>query len=170
MKKLSILVFLLFGLMMGINAENGNDSTKQLTETETERIVDKYSTKILNFVSTSLEKMEGPAKETFKIVVKLQIAKGIASMTPLIFMIIFFYLLYKEYNRINNILMSDNVPENMNENYGPFDESNVSVFLILYLIMAILSTAIFIFTIYNGIVHLIAPEWFAIKEIISIVK
>ena len=110
------------------------------------------------------------AKEGFYVAVKLNIAQGIGELLPLIFSIIFGYIFIKEYNRINNILNSDKVPNNMNENYGPMDEYNVTPLLIMSLIFTcILFILSLIFTI-SGIKHLIAPEWYAIEDIINLFK
>ena len=109
-------------------------------------------------------------KEGFQTVVMLQIAKGIGYLLPLILFIIFLILMINEYKRIDNILKSDNVPEHMNNRYGPTGESNVTPIFILYLIFsAILFLASLTFT-FDGITHIIAPKWFAIKEIIELLK
>jgi len=169
MRKLIILFLLMFTTL--IFSQTTTDSiSKPSTAQEVERLVDKYGGKIVDGFNTVVEKTTPLAKEGFYVAVKLNIAQGIGELLPLIFSIIFGYIFIKEYNRINNILNSDKVPNNMNENYGPMDEYNVTPLLIMSLIFTcILFILSLIFTI-SGIKHLIAPEWYAIEDIINLFK
>ena len=115
--------------------------------TETERIIDKYSDNIISGFNTVIEKVTPLAEDGFTVVTKLQLAKGIGMLIPLILCIIFFIWmisLHKKYNAWSS------------------DESFLSeVLFIVTLILALLFT-------YNGLLHIIAPEWFAIKEIMDL--
>lgn len=167
MKNLVLFILLIIG-----NIIYAQDSIKTQTPIldKTEHLVDKYSSKIADTFISTMESAKPFVKEGFQTVVMVQIAKGIGYLLPLILFIIFLILMINEYKRIDNILKSDNVPEHMNNRYGPADSLNVTPIFILYLIFsAILFLASLIFT-FDGITHIIAPKWFAIKEIIELLK
>ena len=149
-------------------AVNANDTlnTKQISETE--RIIDKYGDKIVNSFNSFAEKALPIAEDGFKMVVRLQIARGLVCLIPLIMLIIFSILLSKEYNRILNLLNQPIVPKHMNNRYSPFSEDNITIFLLFYMIAVIIFGIMAIPTIYHSFLYLIAPEWFAIKEIINL--
>ena len=171
MRKLfSILAFMFCGLIY--SAPQSKDTIQSQTPVldKTEQLVDKYGGKLANAFSETIEGAKPMVKETFETVVMLQIAKGIGCLLPLFFFIIFMYLFKKEYDRINAILASDNVPDHMNSSYGVFGEDNVNVFIILYLIFAVISFILALIFTYDGVLYLMAPKWFAIKEIIGVFK
>ena len=163
MKKLLFITLLLFTFNINAQAQGADNDLPTISETE--RIVDKYGEKLAQGFSSFMESATPVAQEGFKIVVYLQLAKGVSYLLPLIFFILSVILFKNEYNRIENILKSDNVPNFYNGNYGPFDESNINIKIIIYLIITIVSAIIAVITTTDGLTHLIAPEWFAIKEI-----
>ena len=148
MKNLVLFILLIIG-----NIIYAQDSIKTQTPIldKTEHLVDKYSSKIADTFISTMESAKPFVKEGFQTVVMLQIAKGIGYLLPLILFIIFLILMINEYKRIDNIC-------------------NVTPIFILYLIFsAILFLASLTFT-FDGITHIIAPKWFAIKEIIELLK
>lgn len=164
MKKIITLLLILFS---SICFSQTVDSTKI---TETERIIDKYSGKIADSFTQGLEKVTPIAEDGFKIAVKVSIAQGIGLLLPSLLFIIFFSLLCKEYSRLETILMSDDVPSSMDCRHGPYSEYNFTGILSFYTIFTGLSAIASAFTIYDGILHLIAPEWYAIINIIELFK
>ena len=138
--------------------------------TQAERIIDKYSGKIYNVLGEVATELKGPAKEMFNAVIKLEIAKGLGMLIPLFVAFFFLYLFRYEYNSILHLLNSEDVPKRLNSNYGPFDESNVTAPLIIYLILFLGFTVFAIGVTYNGIMHLVAPEWYAIQDILKLLK
>ena len=138
--------------------------------TNTEHIVDKYGGKIVEGFNSVVKKITPVAEKGFEIAVRKNIAEGIVSILPLVFFILFLYLFSKEYTRIENILNSDNVPCQYDSRKGVFDENNITAPLLLYLFLIILLLIVSSFTIYNGITHLIAPEWYAIEDIFNLIK
>lgn len=166
MKKLITILIII--LSIGGYAQQVNDSIPKITETE--RIIDKYGGKAVDAFNQVVEKAMPLAEEGIEIAVKLQIARGVSLLLPLLFFIIFFRLFVNEYNRINNILNSDNVPNQYDSHEGPLDNDNVNPKLILYISTAVILLLASLFTTYDGIMHLAAPEWFAIKDIIELVK
>lgn len=129
--------------------------------TETERIIDKYSDNIIRGFNSVIEKVTPLAEDGFKVVVKLQFIKGIVYLLPLVFAIIFLILFKREYNKIYE--------EIKDQSYNNvFDEDNISVFLIIYLLLFTLFTLISLRYTYDGFTHIFVPEWFAIKEIMGL--
>ena len=138
-----IFILLLFTLT-ALSAQN--DSILDITETE--RIIDKYGDKIITGFEKAVSEITPVAEQGFEIVVKLQIAKGIfsliiflSSLLLLILHIKFIKIIYDK----NNILLGIFVP----------------VIHLFYLIWSIIEFK-------NAIMYLMAPEWFAIKEIMGL--
>jgi hypothetical protein len=146
------------------------DSSKTPVLDKTEQLVDKYGGKIADAFMNTMESAKPLAKEGFKSVVFLQIAKGVGGMIPAIIFIIAFSMFYSEYDKIDAVLKSDNVPNHMDSGYGPFGEDNINPKLILTLIASCIFLIVSCFTVYDGLLHLISPKWFAIKEIIELFK
>lgn len=143
------------------------DSTQVVQLSDTERIIDKYSEKIANAFSEGVEKVAPVAEQGFQIAVRYCIAEGIVYMLPLFICLLFMIIATKEYQRITNILNSEKVPKNMNSQNGAYSEENSSFKLISSTIIFAITGFISMFTTYMGITRLIAPEWYAIKEIIK---
>lgn len=127
--------------------------------TEAERIIDKYSDKIYDGVSTIAEKLTEPAQEVFGYVVFLQIAKGIGMLLPIPLVFIFSFLFLMFYKKVE---WSYNSPTA--ETTGVFTLS------IVFGVMAGVSIIIAFCTTYTGLLHLLAPEWYAIKEIVGLIQ
>ena len=166
MKKLLVgIMLLIFGLSFG-----ENDSISKPTISDAERIIDKYGGKIIDGFETITSKITPVATKGFEVAVKLNIAHGIGCLIPLFLFLIFLYSLKNEYFRIDNILKSDNVPDNLNYRRGPLHEDNCSLFLVLYIVATVLCFILSLIFTVDGIKHLLAPEWFAIKDIIDLFK
>lgn len=167
MKKFLILITLLsYSIMFSQEVEVDSLTTGQ----NVERLVDKYSNKIIEGFNSVVEKSTPIAKQGFYVAVKLNIAQGVAELLPLFFFCIFVYVFIKEYNKIRNILSSDNIPIYMNRNYVPMDDTNSTPLLWASLILTCILFILAIFTTISGIKHLIAPEWYAVKDIIELFK
>lgn len=145
-KKL-LLLFLLFSPILSIAQTDSTATTK-----DTEYYVDKYSEKIFNGFVDIMEASEPIAKEGFKMVVKAQIAQGIAALLPLIICIICFILGISAYKTSEG-------------HKGDYD-----ILCAIYLGIALFMALISIFTTGNAIRHLVSPEWEAIKEISNLLK
>jgi hypothetical protein len=166
MKNKLILFMLLISLITYSQTVKDSLSTSQ----NVERLIDKYGGKISEGFNNVVEKTTPVAKEGFYIAVKLNIAHGIGLLLPLLFFFIFGYIFIKEYNRINNLLNSDNIPRYMNKNYGPMEDGNSSPLLWISLVSTCILFSFALFSTISGIKHLIAPEWYAIKDIIELFK
>jgi len=169
MKKL--LTILLCVVTFSMSAQTDTTSTMvvdNVTVTEAERIVDKYSDKIALAFSEGVQQVAPMAQDAFKMVVRLKIAEGIVRLLPLFLFFFFFYSTVKEYKRIEQLLNSENVPNHMNNEYGPLNDSNVTLYLVMLLIVTTFTFILSLVCTFHGITHIIAPEWYAIKEIIEL--
>lgn len=166
MKKiLSILFLSLFSFVV-----NAQQTIPDTTISNAERIIDKYSGKIANTFIAGIEKITPVAINGFELAVRLQIAIGLFDLVGCVLFFICFIQLFKEYNRINALIDSKDCPTRMNNNSGPFDDKNATFKLGAFTILSILSVILLPFFLYEAFTHLIAPEWFAIKEIIELFK
>lgn len=153
MKKL-LFLFSLVACTLFVSAQT---DTTQVQITEAERIIDKYGEKIINGFNNLVETVTPYAEEGFNMVIKLQIAKGIGHLLPLVFAIIFWILFHVEYKKL------------IKNGHYPFTrEENMTATLLFNLGLSLILTFISIITTYDGIMYLIAPEWFALKEIIDL--
>lgn len=121
--------------------------------TEAERLLDKYAGKMYEGAVEIAEAISGPAKEAFDYVVMLQIAKGIGMLIPLLLFII----------SLTVILITATRFECNEESVG-------GVVCMAFIVIGALSLVLSFFTTYDAVLHLIAPEWFAIKEIMALIK
>jgi len=116
------------------------------SQTETERIIDKYSDKISQSFEEGLQKVAPVAEQGFEVAVRLQIAKGTVYMLGAIMLLtlILMTFFYKPLVKYIHEVSGGSI-------YGFVVVSFIPLGILLY----------------NGITRLIAPEWFAIKEIIE---
>lgn len=153
MKKL--LLLLVFMVSFSMNAQENTTVVEGITETE--RIVDKYGEKLAQGFSTFMETATPMAQEGFKVVVKLQYAKGIAYLLIPLFAIICWFIFFNKYKQV-----LINQKEQSKDDWINADQGTPTfVFLFISIVLSIASP----FTLYSGITHILAPEWFAIKEI-----
>ena len=158
MKKL-FTIALMF-IMLSVTAQNENKEVKESNVSETERIVDKYSSKLAENFSQFMETATPMAQEGFKVVVRLQIAKGICKLLfiPLSFFCIWFF--YKNYNSM--IREEKDTGKDVSGNDWRIGAMVISGLIgIISIITALFQTS-------SGLQMLIAPEWFALKEITTL--
>lgn len=133
------------------------------TISSAERIIDKYSEKFYNGVSEIVEGLKGPAETVFKSVVRLQIAKGIGMLLILIPTIIFWIVFARLYPKVQTYCDGGH-------GYRTWDEAPWGVMTIVALVAGIIFTIGSVFAVYHGLLRVFAPEWFAIMEIVQLVK
>lgn len=166
MKKVLLFVIAIMFATFSVNAQIASDSTAladstikvevPTTASEVERLIDKYGGKIIDGFNSVVEKATPYAKDGFRIAVKLQIAKGIAGLLPLILAIVFMISAFK-----------------LNKTAKWTSEGPENFAAVLVVICAIISAILFIVAIfftYDAILYLIAPEWFAVQDIINLLK
>lgn len=76
MKKLFFILSLIFITSFVVNAQEVPDMPDNTVLANAEQFIDKYSAKITESVLSIVNKLEEPAQEMFKVVVRLQIVKG----------------------------------------------------------------------------------------------
>ena len=156
MKKL--LIYLPLMLISYLSMAQDTLMTITNETTQTERIIDKYSDKVFTTFESAITSATPMIKEGFGWVVRLQIAKGVAYLCiPILFLIVF--RLFLKYYKI----ASD---DSKDSRYTWVDCDNG----ITAVITLVISCALFVGSIpatYHGLIHIMAPEWCAIKEIIQ---
>lgn len=168
MKRILTIMFLIL-LTFNVGASSV-DSSKTPVLDKTEELIDKYGGKLASSFSKAMETATPIAKEGFKIAVKFQIAEGIARLLPILLFIIFITIFNSEYKRIENILQRDDVSRTFNRSKGPFSDDNITPKLILFFIFSIIFFLVSLVVTYGGITRLIAPEWYAMLEILELMK
>lgn len=143
MKKL-LLILLLFITFISYGQ---TDSTQYVTNSNVEKLVDKYSEKIESAIIALADKLQQPVEHVYKLIIKQQLVKGISSLTVfvmgLIITIIGIMLLLKDY-----------------------EDGGTALTMIGGIILLI--GIIWFFA--SGITCLFNPEYAAIKEIIKMIK
>ena len=159
MKKLVFLLALALGLSFQntIYATTTDSTSVQITTAE--RIIDKYSGKIYDNINDIVSKLEGPAKEVFHYVTMKNFAQGIAGFLPAFLFIILFFPYWINVTKIFNGKYDGNMDDDSQATY-------VMGWGITLLVLGIIT----LFTFTDAIMHVIAPEWFAIQDIIGLVK
>ena len=126
---------------------------EKIEETQWERVIDKYGQKAVDGFNTAIEKATPIAEEGFRVAVKLQIAKGVEKMLPFALVTPFLlYILIFNYRRIKD-----------------GEEFNKKHFICLVtFIVSVFFIPVTLISFIDGVKYLIAPEWFAIKDIIEL--
>lgn len=148
------IIFILLTGIMFINYLPAQEEVpvNEPTATEAERIIDKYTDKVWNGVEDIASQLEGPAKEAFSYVVKLQIAKGIGMLLPA-----FLFIVCTIIFTLGALTVKDT-------------EDPKFITPVVFGIIGLLMFVVSLFSTYDGILHLIAPEWYAVVDIINLVK
>ena len=160
-----ILLFLLVTTV--VVAQQVDALPEQITQAE--RIIDKYTDQVTDAVISIVDQLEGPATAVFKAVVNLQIAKGIAFLL-LLPLTIFVWLVFNIYFKKSIEWLNDSANKGNYYSSTSWTESPYATVGVTSLITAIILTIFTLFATYWGILHLMSPEWFAIMELIQIVK
>lgn len=151
MKKLVTILVLLF--TFAVNAQEKEDTTPVISETE--RIVDKYGNKLAESFAEFMETATPMAQEGFKVVVRLQVAKGFCRLLFIPLSIFFAWLFFRS--------LKESHSESFDEK--AFSGSVTIAICVMSALLGIISIITAIFQTSTGIQMIIAPEWFAIKEI-----
>ena len=168
MKK--IFIVLMFALTASLTAFAQDTTSVSNNITEAERIVDKYAAKVTTAVTNIVAELEEPAKEVFRITVKLKIAQGIAYMLVLVATIIYFYIFNIQYKKGNEYWKDYNQAKLNSYYYKDWSDAPNFGISMIFLILGVIFAFASVFATYWGILHLIAPEWFAIQELVELVK
>lgn len=162
----SVIIALIFALGVGFSMFAQDVQQEPLTQAETiseaERIIDKYSSKAVEAFSEAVTTITPIAVDAFKMVVRLQVAKGIgwllialASLSP------FFFLKWS----FNQHLKDREF--NLNK-YGAEKRETGGILLGINILLCISGFISFCVFIQPALLYLIAPEWYAVKEILNL--
>jgi len=149
MNKIIIVLCMLFSVI----THSQNDSIPSITETE--RIIDKYGEKVIEGFEKAVTNVTPMAEDAFAVVVKLQVAKGITRLLPIFFSIFCVWFFYKT---LDSYQKSDNKNG---------EDVRIGA-MVISGIIGIISVITAFFVTSTGIQMIIAPEWFAIKEIMNL--
>lgn len=156
MKKVIFMLLLSAVTLAPVFGQKDSTNTDQIKGkiSETERIIDKYGGKIIEGFNKVVKEVTPYAEEGFRVVVRLEIAKGIYYMVPTLIFLIMCIIFYRKG------IFSWMFKEKAWDTPMPLFTGMVLV--------CIGAWAALNFP--DGILHLMAPEWFAIKELIDLVK
>lgn len=160
---------LIFGLLLCISLSSFGQTDSappdDISITETERIVDKYSGKIADNVggvadaliegfNAGIEKITPIAESGFDAMVTFNIAKGIVYLSPT-FILLIIIIIGAKSKLMGEDITGDNVPT-----------ASGIVIGILFITFLALASSYF----YDGVLHLVAPEYYAILDILDLIK
>ena len=167
MKKLfTLLMALILTINVGFSQSQGDNgvtiqetptvmSVDSATLSETERIVDKYTDKVASGFNNLLEKTTPYAEEGFNMVVKLQKAKAFAKLMILFMGTIFLIWFMRVFPKAD---------------YSEYDWNRWATLSVLIGILGLTCFIIGLFNLYDAVLLFLAPEWYAVKEIMSLFK
>lgn len=168
MKKVFFILSFLFTLFI-VNAQTTVNSTAEKTATtvvdstnylalvQAEKLVDKYSGNITAAVVSLAKALQQPAEKVFQILTYKAFAEGLGLLLlPIItiLLIIWFFLSFKK----------------SEWTYSGDPDNKYAVMTIISGATSVIMLAVTYINITNMITHLIAPEYYAIKDIIDIVQ
>ena len=125
----------------------------QPTLTEAERIVEKYSTKAVDAISGLAEALKVPAEHVYGVLVRQQVAEGIALIGYLFLTLLFLFIFWKAQGKAN---------WNSDGNFYNWVAIISGIISFIGIIIVTLGLDIAIIKIYN-------PEYGAIKEIFELI-
>lgn len=163
MKQILTALLLITSIM---NMHSQIDSTIFISQdqvSQAEHLVAKYSTKITDAFTEGIQSVTPMAEDAFEMVVRLQTAKGVGLLLPIPLFFTFLLLLINEIKSVRKLIKEGNYHYT-----SPWSENNISMQMILFLILAVITGILSFITTYDGILHIMAPEWYAIKEIMGL--
>ena len=150
-------------------------SAEQLSTTE--RIVDKYSGKLMGVITSLAESLQVPVEHVYKVLVLQQVAEGISGILPLLGLIICIIMLKSQYNNVgwsdSSFYNEDWEGETNAEKKVKWREKQFSHRSILFIATSLICSVFFIITLHtlsDSIIQIVNPEYGAIQEIFELVK
>ena len=146
---------LLFMLFFTIGVTYAQDSTQYVTNSNAEKLIDKYSAKVENAIIALAEKLQQPVEHVYRVLIKQQIVNSIVYLVVFVIAIIFVIVGIKFC-----------ASEKAEWEYGNFH----STFGIISIITGLLISLGFWFSMSECITGFINPEYGALKDIIEMIK
>lgn len=157
MKKSLVLLIVIMFISKTMIAQ---DSTS-VTGTNTEALIDKYSAKIENAIITLADKLQQPAEHVYKVLTIQFYYKGLVTTILFIFTVIIMTILIITAGKMNWLIER--------EDYSTMTGKGITM-LILMILIGILLLISFVQFLSGGFTQLVNPEYYAIKEIMSVIK
>lgn len=145
MKRL-IMILLLFTVSFAVYSQ---DSTKYVTDTNTEKLIDKYSDKIGDAITALAEKLQQPAEHVYKVLVKQQVVWGVGTLVGVVLGALFLFIGLLGISKWR------------------WDDDYCIPLNIVGVIILLVSLVLFFF---YGLTGLINPEYGALKDIVNMIK
>lgn len=158
-------ILIIITLFIGINTY-ANDTTQYVTNSNVEKLVDKYSEKLSATITSLAQSLKQPAEHVYKILVKQQVVKSFGYSLFLLLAITFILLFC--YN-IKRAKWLEDDTYNRRDYPGETWNSNATLTIItgiLALIFIGLSAGFF----YPMLQGFLNPEYGAIKDIVEMIK
>lgn len=151
-------IFIIIVLFLGFNTIAAeSDSTFYVTDSETERLIDKYSDKIADSFSNAVSSITPIAEDGFKVMVSLHFVSGFQLLLVVIALtILSLYFIIQFQKHINE-----------KDSCGDWGGTK-TVFFFLSLISIIVLISVLVGV--PILSKLIVPEYYALKELISFIK
>ena len=158
-KILTVLSIVLFSTI----GYSQTDSTSYVTDSNVEKLVDKYSAKIEATIVSLAEQLKQPAEHVYKIMVKQQYIKAFEGILVLLIVILFGYLTIKYASNIEDWEYGTVYENKPTYSIGAFYVSSISLFIAILVLLV----GQYPMDIIQGFIN---PEYGAIQDIINLIK
>ena len=152
MKKL--LILLAFVMTLTVSYAQ-TDSTKYVTNSDTEKLIGKYTDKVSSAITSLAEQLKQPAEHVYKSLIKQQIINAKVTL----YLTTGFFILFLCLGTIFCIKADWKDPESFLTVAGP-----------IAFIITFIALLVFLFNFNDVVTGLLNPEYGAIKEIIEFIK
>lgn len=154
---------LLFLLLISLSATMYSQDTldvDQITETETERIIDKYSSQLITSFNEGINRVTPYAEDAWNLLILKERAGGIITIISSIIGLIFLWKI---------LLYCHNKAEELDD-YSDEQEMWVIVTVLLSICLAVSLFVFTVFGLYDNLLRIIVPEFYAVEYIIETIK
>lgn len=157
MKTLFIIVFFFMSLV-------ASASDTLVTNTDFEKLVDKYSSKTADLIRETAEKLEQPAIEVFSSIVRMQTMKGITLLSFTLLTILIVIITVIKWNKASVYYKKSKEEKYCSEDFCNIPGGSTSI---LFLCISIVCSFCALFATYYGVLYITGAKWYAIMEILN---
>ena len=153
--------------MMAQVEEKITDVTKYVTESNVEKLVDKYSDKLEAAITSLAETLQQPAEFVYGVLIKQQYVKAYASIIPWIIFLCLLPVFISLMKRGLVIGRDDRLGGE--HNYFYFDDSHLTITIIIgiFLGASLITGAVCLQFIIQGFIN---PDYGAMQDIVNMIK
>jgi len=177
MRKFIILLLssiMLLSFSYSVKAQSGvqEDTSQYVTDSDAEKLVDKYTTEFSAAVNSLAESLEQPATHIYQVLTKQQVVEAYGYLVAIIIFISILLISLYMYNKSEKRL--DKIRES-NKNYDSYTspdntETMIATWITIFIVSGVFVIMFAGITLDNILIGLINPEYGAIKEITGIIK